>query len=61
MHYSVEVGICHDLLKYGLVILDVPGLSESVELDDVVRESLHGMLQLIIYVINGKKTLRIQV
>ena len=61
MQCTVEVGIRHDLLKYGLQIVDVPGLSENQVLDDLVAECLDGMLQILIYVIDGKTSLRNQV
>ena len=58
----VEVGLNNSLLQNGhLEVIDAPGMSENEALDDIVKECIHGILQVIIYVIDGNSSLRLQV
>ena len=58
----VEVGLDNPLLQSGhLEVIDAPGMSENESLDKIVRECIHGVLQVIIYVIDGNSSLRLQV
>ena len=58
----VEVGINNSLLQNGhLEFVDAPGMSENDNLDSIVQECLDGVLQVIIYVIDGNSSLRTQV
>jgi len=58
----VEVGLNNSLLQKGhLEIIDAPGMSENEALDKVVDECIHGALQVIIYVVDGNSSLRLQV
>lgn len=58
----VEVGLNNSLLQNGhLEVIDAPGMSENEALDRVVDECLHGALQVIIYVVDGNSSLRLQV
>ena len=58
----VEVGLNNSLLQNGhLEVIDAPGMSENEALDKVVAECLHGALQVIIYVVDGNSSLRLQV
>ena len=58
----VEVGLNNSLLQNGhLEVIDAPGMSENEALDKVVDECIHGTLQVIIYVVDGNSSLRLQV
>ena len=58
----VEVGLNNSLLQNGhLEVIDAPGMSENEALDKVVDECIHGALQVIIYVVDGNSSLRLQV
>ena len=58
----VEVGLNNPLLQSGhLEVIDAPGMSENESLDKIVHEYIHGVLQVIIYVIDGNSSLRLQV
>ena len=58
----VEVGLNNSLLQNGhLEVIDAPGMSENEALDKIVEECIHGILQVIIYVIDGNSSLRLQV
>ena len=58
----VEVGIRNSLLQNGhLEIVDAPGMSENEVLDKIVQDCLDGIIQVIIYVIDGNSSLRMQV
>jgi len=58
----VEVGLNNSLLQNGhLEVIDAPGMSENDALDNVVDECIHGALQVIIYVVDGNSSLRLQV
>ncbi|XP_077984882.1 dual serine/threonine and tyrosine protein kinase-like [Glandiceps talaboti] len=57
---TVEVGLDNPLLKSGVKLVDAPGLSENNALDRVVRECVGGVLQLIIYVIDGNYGIRLE-
>ena len=58
----VEVGLNNSLLQNGhLEVIDAPGMSENDALDKLVHECIHGVLQVIIYVIDGTSSLRLQV
>lgn len=58
----VEVGLNNSLLHNGLLeVIDAPGMSENEALDKVVDECIHGALQVIIYVVDGNSSLRLQV
>ena len=58
----VEVGLNNSLLQSGhLEVIDAPGMSENEALDKVVDECIHGALQVIIYVVDGNSSLRLQV
>ncbi len=58
----VEVGLYNSLLQNGhLEVIDAPGMSENDALDEIVNECIHGALQVIIYVIDGNSSLRLQV
>ena len=58
----VEVGVNNSLLQNGhLEFVDAPGMSENDNLDSIVQECLDGVLQVIIYVIDGNSSLRTQV
>lgn len=57
----VEVGLNNPLLQSGhLEVIDAPGMSENESLDKIVHECIHGVLQVIIYVIDGNSSLRLQ-
>ncbi|XP_078380670.1 dual serine/threonine and tyrosine protein kinase-like isoform X2 [Oculina patagonica] len=57
----VEVGLYNSLLQNGhLEVIDAPGMSENDALDEIVNECIHGALQVIIYVIDGNSSLRLQ-
>ncbi|XP_022793272.1 dual serine/threonine and tyrosine protein kinase-like isoform X1 [Stylophora pistillata] len=57
----VEVGLNNSLLQNGhLEVIDAPGMSENEALDKIVEECIHGILQVIIYVIDGNSSLRLQ-
>ncbi|XP_020621612.1 dual serine/threonine and tyrosine protein kinase-like isoform X2 [Orbicella faveolata] len=57
----VEVGLNNSLLQNGhLEVIDAPGMSENEALDKVVDECIHGALQVIIYVVDGNSSLRLQ-
>ena len=58
----VEVGLNNSLLQNGhLEVIDAPRMSENEALDKIVEECIHGILQVIIYVIDGNSSLRLQV
>ena len=58
----VEVGLNNPLLRSGhLEVIDAPGMSENESLDNIVDECIQGVLQVIIYVIDGNSSLRLQV
>ena len=58
----VEVGLNNPLLQGGhLEVIDAPGMSENEALDTMVDECMHGVLQVIVYVIDGNSSLRLQV
>lgn len=58
----VEVGLKNSLLQGGhLEFVDAPGMSENKVLDAIVQECVHGILQVVIYVIDGNSSLRNQV
>ena len=58
----VEVGLNNPLLQSGhLEVIDAPGMSENESLDKIVNECIQGVLQVIIYVIDGNSSLRLQV
>ena len=58
----VEVGLNNSFLQNGhLEVIDAPGMSENEALDKIVEECIHGILQVIIYVIDGNSSLRLQV
>ena len=58
----VEVGLNNPLLQGGhLEVIDAPGMSENEALDTIVDECMHGVLQVIVYVIDGNSSLRLQV
>lgn len=58
----VEVGLKNQLLQGGhLEFVDAPGMSENKVLDSIVQECVHGILQVVIYVIDGNSSFRIQV
>lgn len=58
----VEVGLNNPLLQGGhLEVIDAPGMSENESLDTIVDECMHGVLQVIVYVIDGNSSLRLQV
>ena len=58
----VEVGLNNSLLQNGhLEVINAPGMRENEALDKIVEECLHGILQVIIYVIDGNSSLRLQV
>jgi hypothetical protein len=58
----VEVGLNNPLLQGGhLEFVDAPGMSENKVLDSIVHECVHGILQVVIYVIDGNSSLRNQV
>ena len=58
----VEVGLNNPLLQGGhLEVIDAPGMSENESLETIVDECLHGVLQVIVYVIDGNSSLRLQV
>lgn len=58
----VEVGLNNSLLQNGhLEVIDAPGMSENEALDKVVDECIHGALQVIIYIVDGNSSLRLQV
>ena len=58
----VEVGLNNPLLQSGhLEVIDTPGMSENESLDKIVNECIQGVLQVIIYVIDGNSNLRLQV
>lgn len=58
----VEVGLNNPLLQSGhLEVIDAPGMSENETLDEMVHECIHGVLQVIVYVIDGNSSLRLQV
>ena len=58
----VEVGLNNPLLQSGhLEVIDAPGMSENEALDTIVDECMHGVLQVIVYVIDGNSSLRLQV
>ena len=58
----VEVGLNNSLLQNGhLEVIDAPGMSENEALDNVVDECIDGALQVIIYVVDGNSSLRLQV
>ena len=58
----VEVGIRNSLLQNGhLEIVDAPGMSENEVLDKIVQDCLDGIIQVIIYVVDGNSSLRMQV
>ncbi|XP_015769027.1 PREDICTED: uncharacterized protein LOC107347578 [Acropora digitifera] len=57
----VEVGLNNPLLQGGhLEVIDAPGMSENEALDTMVDECMHGVLQVIVYVIDGNSSLRLQ-
>ncbi|XP_070553791.1 bacterial dynamin-like protein [Ptychodera flava] len=56
----VEVGLKNPLLQSGVRLVDAPGLCENDALDKVVQECVKGVLQLIIYVIDGNYGLRLE-
>ncbi|KAK3712990.1 hypothetical protein QZH41_014112 [Actinostola sp. cb2023] len=57
----VEVGLNNPLLQGGhLEFVDAPGMSENEVLDSIVQECVHGILQVLIYVIDGNSSLRTQ-
>ncbi|XP_031573993.1 uncharacterized protein LOC116307815 [Actinia tenebrosa] len=57
----VEVGLKNPLLQGGhLEFVDAPGMSENQVLDSIVQECVHGILQVVIYVIDGNSSLRNQ-
>jgi ribosome biogenesis GTPase A len=55
---TVEVGIDDPLLRCGVEIIDAPGMCENDALDNIVRECLDGVLQVVLYVIDGNTSLR---
>ena len=58
----VEVGLNNSLLQnVNLEVIDAAGRSEYEALDKIVEECIHGILQVIIYVIDGNSSLRLQV
>ena len=58
----VEVGLNNPLLQGGhLEVIDAPGMSENEALDTMVDECMHGVLQVIVYVLDGNSSLRLQV
>lgn len=58
----VEVGLNNPLLQSGhLEVIDAPGMSENESLDKIVHECILGVLQVVIYVIDGNSSLRLQV
>ena len=58
----VEVGLNNPLLQSGhLEVIDAPGMSENESLDKIVHECIQGVLQVVIYVIDGNSSLRLQV
>ncbi|XP_022785085.1 dual serine/threonine and tyrosine protein kinase-like [Stylophora pistillata] len=58
---TVEVGLNNSLFQNGhLEVIDAPGMSENEALDEIVEECIHGILQVIIYVIDGNSSLRLQ-
>ena len=58
----VEVGLDNPLLQSGhLEVIDAPGMSENESLDKIVHECIRGVLQVIVYVIDGNSSLRLQV
>ena len=62
VNVMVEVGLNNSLLQNGhLEVIDAPGMSENEALDKIVEECIHGILQVIIYVIDGNSSLRLQV
>lgn len=57
----VEVGLNNPLLQSGhLEVIDAPGISENESLDKIVDECTHGILQVVVYVIDGNSSLRLQ-
>ncbi|XP_032222785.1 dual serine/threonine and tyrosine protein kinase isoform X2 [Nematostella vectensis] len=57
----VKVGLNNSLLRGGhLELVDAPGMSENEVLDQIVQECIHGILQVVIYVIDGNSSLRTQ-
>ncbi|XP_064619109.1 dual serine/threonine and tyrosine protein kinase-like isoform X2 [Lineus longissimus] len=55
---TVEVGIDDPLLRCGVEIIDAPGTCENEALDNIVQECLDGVLQVVLYVIDGNTSLR---
>jgi predicted GTPase len=58
---TVEIGLDNPVLEYGIQIYDTPGTNENEALDEVVQKSLDGVLQVLIYVIDGNRSLTKQV
>ncbi|XP_064619086.1 uncharacterized protein LOC135482718 [Lineus longissimus] len=54
---TVEIGLDNPILEFGIQIYDTPGTNENEALDAVVQQSLDGVLQVLIYVIDGNRSL----